>query len=1644
MRRTDFTRRNLLTGLAFGLAVAGMMPLRSDGGQAECCNVTTSLASTINNPTAGDEQFFTLPVGPANVMLLLDTSGSMDNIPQCGDANNTAWAGSQALPTCTWPTLPTPSSAPAVGSAASASTCDVRGNANLAWMHSYDPTLTALVDPGLGTASNGLVDEPTWGTGCVGDACLFQPGRIYGYGSWGETSATPTTCPSGTRNFTFTWTTYSLQSGRCTRATNQSVTVTLPAPAAADCNACLTDAGAPGFFFYGGVYAASVVARNGSGACPAAQTVYLTPTNPVVLMSGGWLNANPPKFMSARKVVKQTAWIDPTNPANTDQARFGLSFFSSYIRNGASIIVPLGPDKPATYPTNQTKMVEARQLILDAVNHRNWATYGTSQCSGGTPWANTCVPPLQSGGTPMATALFHVGQYFTNDQPYTAAFGSANVLATYNQRVAGAMNASWAGTSQTNQCSICWGCQSNAVILVTDGSPNSESVPTSLNTYDDATYNLATNCGTNGANCRSPTDSTNKSWVPRVASWLHDGKHDLRTDLSANDPQTVSVSTVSFNLPPNNAQTILQATANMGGGSYNNAADGRELANAVAKAVQEIVNRANSFSAPAASSLSTIHTVSSEVYVTRFKPNDTPAWEGHVFQGNLFDEFLAGCDPTKPPDQQAQVTCGIRTVSANFNGDADASGASICTGVFMVDQDCDEIIEDAKTGDFLKKGSGGVPANLIWDAGRVLSDPAQPGYRTAEEGKACGAGATCTGASRKTLTAIPAASGGWDTIPFDTVPANLARFQPFMNLTQPWCLDLLKLAKLCGTASTPACPTVGAGWPASATTTCAEQIVHYVRGWDVLDNDGDGCYGPGNPNNPVTCPSGTLGAQRDRKNDRRSKTPVFWKLGDIFHSSPVLSKPPVIEPICDTGYDNQCVATIHSPSFFPDATATDTYSACTPNADAYETWRWENRDRRRILVIGANDGMLHAFDAGVPDTSRTRDAFCNLPYTQGTGEERWAFVPPDMLPRLKDTVLGHQYTVDGNTMVRDVWVDANRDRKKQKDEFHTIALSTERAGGTQVNGFDLTDSENPVFLWTFPPPCSEDAQWMGQSWSDFAPRPPPVGPVKLKLANGAKDALGRDFEERWIAMVNGGYDPAMGAGRAVWMLDVWTGQPVWRFTDADFKAQHGKGSAVSMFPVPAAVGLVDLGDPSRPRYDADGYFDTATWGDMGGNLFLARFLEPGEVDPSTGLVTNWHAARTFEEQRRADDLQFAADRSPFFFMTSNTYDPQGKSLHTYLGGGNRERIMQQGEVCGPDNLISCCRAGCTAVDASTVDGYGACGFQNHFSCSNGQFFFDSGASGGSCGASATCASGASFKSDLTLKFTCPAAGAVPDMTAGLTCAADGTCSTVNTIGSSQVLATTGVCPKNRFFGVLSYGRYPEKIFTTAADAVRFDKNRYTDATVALAGVCASTGGSCTLVDTTTAVTRIDRPYATCGGGVTKCQATADDPGWFYQYGQTCPIAQTCNLGTCSNEKTGSSAGISFGCTLWNGFQPVGAQSGSDPCTGSVGTPVVYGYASDYVSGVPSGNCGYNSYPETTLYRAQQRGTVAPPSGGIFRVSVSKKGEVSYSSLQMDPGAAPSNTQTGTRSDIAEPVYWLEVPRTLHECRHDPANPGACE
>src|SRR5512137_580019 len=66
------------------LLLVGLAPLVSDAGagQARCCNLASSFTQNLFPGGSGDEDFFTVPGGPPNVMMLLDSSGSMLNFPK--------------------------------------------------------------------------------------------------------------------------------------------------------------------------------------------------------------------------------------------------------------------------------------------------------------------------------------------------------------------------------------------------------------------------------------------------------------------------------------------------------------------------------------------------------------------------------------------------------------------------------------------------------------------------------------------------------------------------------------------------------------------------------------------------------------------------------------------------------------------------------------------------------------------------------------------------------------------------------------------------------------------------------------------------------------------------------------------------------------------------------------------------------------------------------------------------------------------------------------------------------------------------------------------------------------------------------------------------------------------------------------------------------------------------------------------------------------------------------------------------------------------------------------------------------------------------------------------------------------------------
>lgn len=182
-----------------------------------------------------------------------------------------------------------------------------------------------------------------------------------------------------------------------------------------------------------------------------------------------------------------------------------------------------------------------------------------------------------------------------------------------------------------------------------------------------------------------------------------------------------------------------------------------------------------------------------------------------------------------------------------------------------------------------------------------------------------------------------------------------------------------------------------------------------------------------------------------------------WVLGDIVQSSPVV---------------------VASPN--------ESYDTLYGDVD-YEKFVSLYKNRRHVVYVGANDGMLHAFNAGFYDVASkgfelTGD---NSELSHPLGSELWAYIPEAALPHLKwlaEPDYPHVYYVDGEVQSFDVNIFEGEDENIYPGGWGTILVASMGFGGgdysidTDGDGtgddvlrssymiFDITDPEEAPIL----------------------------------------------------------------------------------------------------------------------------------------------------------------------------------------------------------------------------------------------------------------------------------------------------------------------------------------------------------------------------------------------------------------------------------------------------------------------------------------------------------------------------------------------------------------------------------------------------
>ncbi|MDR1313467.1 MAG: hypothetical protein LBQ12_07155, partial [Deltaproteobacteria bacterium] len=195
--------------------------------------------------------------------------------------------------------------------------------------------------------------------------------------------------------------------------------------------------------------------------------------------------------------------------------------------------------------------------------------------------------------------------------------------------------------------------------------------------------------------------------------------------------------------------------------------------------------------------------------------------------------------------------------------------------------------------------------------------------------------------------------------------------------------------------------------------------------------------------------------QRGVPNPWRGQGYSGWRLGDVMNSKPVAVGVP------KSNFD----------FLYKDV--------------SYAKFKSDNADRRIMVYFGANDGMLHAVNAGffsgsgdtVSYSVESKSNPAALPHDLGA--ELWAYIPASAMPTLPflaDPGYLHNYYVDLKPLLVDL---------KIKGEWRTLLIGGMRLGGRPIDApsedantgqpyfaevfcFDVTDPETePRLMWTY-------------------------------------------------------------------------------------------------------------------------------------------------------------------------------------------------------------------------------------------------------------------------------------------------------------------------------------------------------------------------------------------------------------------------------------------------------------------------------------------------------------------------------------------------------------------------------------------------
>jgi len=282
----------------------------------------------------------------------------------------------------------------------------------------------------------------------------------------------------------------------------------------------------------------------------------------------------------------------------------------------------------------------------------------------------------------------------------------------------------------------------------------------------------------------------------------------------------------------------------------------------------------------------------------------------------------------------------------------------------------------------------------------------------------------------------------------------------------------------------------------SPTDTEVENLINFIRGVDTYDQDAD-----------------------------NNKTESIHKLADIYHSELIVVGKPEAPAIDDGSINSQ---------------KKDSYYRLQNNYNNFKngsTCGGPCGNRKEIVLAGANNGILHAFDIS-------------------NGEELWGYIPPNVLgnlekiPSTKANSTNAIYGIDGSPVVKDIYFDDTPNDSTDNPRWRTVLVGGLGAGGKGLYAIDITDPNNPTHLFAI---SNDETNKAIQHW-DIDGLKQEFGYAGSSGINAKYDyrKLGETWstpriirikvsgKDKWVAVFGGGYNGAVNpnVGSAVFVMDL--------------------------------------------------------------------------------------------------------------------------------------------------------------------------------------------------------------------------------------------------------------------------------------------------------------------------------------------------------------------------------------------------------------------------------------------------------------------------------------------------------------------------